>query len=120
MIECLAIALLALMVQSEAGFEPYEGKLAVAYVAINRAEQAGQDIIAVLQQPRQFAIFPRGKVSEASWLAAQTAYHRWRPDPTQGADHFYNPTVRPWPAWYDERYQTIRIGRHVFLKLGGF
>ena len=120
MIDCLAISLLALMVQSEAATEPYEGKVAVAYVAMNRAEQSGKDVVIVLQQPRQFALNPRARITDSSWLAAQTAYHRWLPDPTHGADHFYNPLVKPWPEWYDERYMTVHIGHHTFLNLGGF
>ena len=119
-ISCLALALLALVVQSEAGFEPYDGKLAVAYVAVNRAAMSGQPLETVLRQPRQFKMDARVVVSESSWLAARTALNRTLPDPTHGADHFYNPSVRPWPSWYDERYLTVRIGRHSFLKLGGF
>ena len=117
---CLALVLLALMVQSEAGSEPYDGKLAVAYVAVNRAAQSGLSLETVLRQPRQFKVDPRVVVSESSWLAARTALNRTLPDPTHGADHFYNSSVRPWPTWYDERYLTVRIGRHSFLKLGGF
>ena len=108
------------MIQSEAGLEPFEGKVAVAYVAINRVEMSGQAIETILRQPRQFAIFPRVVVSEDSWLAAKTVLARRQPDPTRGADHFYNPIVKPWPAWYDERHITARIGRHNFLRLGGF
>lgn len=119
-VDCIAIALLALMVQSEAGTEPYDGKLAVAYVAINRAQASGKDLDEILSQPKQFALNPRLKVSEASWHAARTAYYRQQPDPSKGADHFYNPLVKPWPGWYDEKYMTTRIGHHVFLKLGGF
>ena len=118
--DCLTLALLALMVQSEAATEPYLGKVAVAYVAVNRAEQSGKDVLTVLQQPHQFALNPRAKITESSWLAAQTAYHHWIPDPTHGADHFYAHSVNPKPTWYDERHMTIRIGRHTFLNLGGF
>ena len=117
---CLALVLLAIMVQSEAGSESYDGKLAVAYVAVNRAEMSGRGLVEVLTDPRQFALNPRRPIQESSWLAARTALNRLQPDPTHGADHFYNPLVRPWPTWYDERYMTVKIGRHVFLKLGGF
>ena len=117
---CLALTLLAMMVQSEAPREPYDGKLAVAYVAVNRAEISGKDLTTILQQPQQFALFPRVVISESSWLAARTAFTHTRPDPTQGADHFYNHLVKPWPSWYDEKYITVVIGRHTFLKLGGF
>ena len=126
---CLALVLLAIMVQSEAGSEPYDGKLAVAYVAMNRVEQGmlpGEEglrmtrLITVLQQSKQFALNPRLKISESTWLAAHSALNHTLPDPTGGADHFYARAVKPWPAWYDERYITVRIGRHDFLKLGGY
>lgn len=120
MIECLAVSLLAIMVQSEAGTEPYDGKLAVAYVAMNRAQESGKDLDEILSQPKQFALNPRLKVSEASWHAARTAYYRQQPDPSKGADHFYAIRVKPFPSWYDEKYVTVIIGAHAFLKLGGF
>ena len=120
MIDCIALALLALMVQTEAGSEPYDGKLAAAYVAVNRAESSGKSLQTVLTQAKQFKINVRLTPSESSMLAARSALNHTLPDPTHGADHFYNASVTPWPAWYDERYMTIRIGHHTFLKLGGF
>ena len=117
---CLALFLLALMVQSEAALESFEGKVAVAYVAVNRAEMSGIPVENILRQSKQFALVPRLHITESSWLAARIALDHLQPDPTHGADHFYNPLVRPWPPWYDERYVTVRIGRHTFLKLGGF
>ena len=117
---CLAFVLLAMMVQSEAGSEPFDGKVAVAYVAVNRVAMSRIPIEQVLRQPRQFALFPRVAIQESSWLAARIVLERLQPDPTFGADHFYNPLVKPWPEWYDERYITVRIGRHAFLNLGGF
>lgn len=120
MIDCIALALLALMIQTEAGSEPYGGKLAVAYVATNRAIMSGKSLHAILTQPQQFKINIRVAPSEASLLAARSALDHTLPDPTHGADHFYAHGVKPWPKWYDERYMTIRIGNHSFLKLGGF
>ena len=118
--DCIAIALLALMVHSEAGTEPLDGKIAVAYVAVNRATMSGRTLQDVLTQPRQFKINPRLRVSESSAYAARVALNRLQPDPTGGADHFYAHAVMPRPSWYDERYVTLRIGNHSFLKLGGF
>lgn len=118
--DCIAIALLALMVQSEAPFEPLDGKVAVAYVAMNRAAQSGKPLQEILTQPKQFKLDIRRVVSESAWLAARTAFYKLQPDPTHGADHFYGHAVLPWPPWYDESKMTVRIGRHSFLKLGGF
>ena len=123
MMDCIALALLALMVQAEAGSEPFEGKLAVAYVAMNRAEAStglSHPLQTVLTQPKQFKLNPRLPVSEASYLAARMALYHLQPDPTHGADHFYNASVKPWPVWYDTKYSTVVIGAHTFLKLGGF
>ena len=120
MIDCIALALLTLMVQTEAGSEPYDGKLAAAYVAVNRAESSGKSLQTVLTQPKQFKLNPRLVVSEASMLAARMALLHQQPDPTHGADHFYNASVKPWPVWYDTKYRTVVIGAHTFLKLGGF
>ena len=117
---CLALVLLAIMVQSEAGSEPYDGKLAVAYVAMNRAAMSSQPLETVLRQRRQFMLDARLPISEASMLAARSALNRTLPDPTGGADHFYAHAVKPRPPWYDEQYMTARIGRHTFLKLGGY
>ena len=120
--DCIALALLALMVQTEAGGEPFEGKLAVAYVAMNRAEtlSGSHPLQTVLTRPKQFKINLRLPVSEASMLAARMALFHQQPDPTHGADHFYAHAVKPYPPWYDEKYMTARIGHHTFLKLGGF
>lgn len=120
MIDCIALALLALMVQTEAGSEPYDGKVAVAYVAVNRTLLSGKSLQEVLTQPKQFKINVRLAPSESSLLAARSALNRTVPDPTHGADHFYGHDVKPWPKWYDERYTTVVIGSHTFLKLGGF
>lgn len=118
--DCIAIALLALMVQSEAGTEPLDGKIAVAYVAMNRVATSGRTLQDVLTQPRQFKINPRATVTESSAYAARVALNRLQPDPTHGADHFYAFSKRPYPDWYDSKYITVRIGHHDFLKLGGF
>lgn len=120
MLDCLALTLLAIMIQTEAGFEPFQGQVAVAYVAVNRVEQSGKPLLAVLRQRRHFAINPRLPITDEVWGIARAVLSKSVPDPTSGADHFLNPHVLPVPEWYDERYVTAKIGRHVFLYLGGF
>ena len=122
---CIALALLALMVQTEAGSESYEGKVAVAYVAVNRAEMSGRSLQSVLTQFRQFKLDTRLAPSDETLAAARTAFYRRVPDPTHGADHFLNRSLErrftgTVPKWYNERYATVTIGVHTFLKLGGF
>ena len=117
---CLALVLLAMMIQTEAGSEPVQGKVAVAYVAVNRAEMSGLPLVSVLRQPKHFALDPRQPVAEETLAIAQAVLDHKVADPTKGADHFYARRVKPWPPWYDEAYITVRIGRHDFLRLGGF
>ena len=120
MIDCLAVTLLAMMIQTEAGFESYSGQIAVAYVAINRVEQSGKPLLLVLRQPKHFFINPRLPITDQVWSVAHDVLDKRVPDPTSGADHFLNPRIQPVPEWYDERYVTAKIGRHEFLYLGGF
>ena len=118
---------LTLLVAVEAEGEPYQGKLAVAWVAMNRARKLKQSVVAVILEPREFTgfwvsrrvnkqIFPR-----AHW-AARAAYFALEPDPTHGATHYLNvPLTKTLygrlPEWYNPQYVTTVIGQHTFLRL---
>lgn len=59
------ITLLAALIQAEAGNQPYEGKLAVGAVVMNRVRSAGypNTILAVITAPGQFPPATNGKVA---------------------------------------------------------
>lgn len=133
-----ALTLLAATVFLEAEGESDDGKVAVAWVAANRASAANQSLQAVLMAPAQFSCWNAdyrpmaearlaggGAVEEACWRAAAAAMWRLTADPTQGATFYLNPELtkkirkkHDLPPWYDAAKVTARIGRHEFLRLG--
>lgn len=132
-----AIELLARTVFGEARSEPPEGRLAVAYVAINRARDPGRrwppNLAAVLLQPHQFSCWwlpgPNrdcviatpidDAVLDACREIAEAAASDQAPDPSNGADAYLRADLaeRAPPAWFDRAKVTARIGHHLFLKL---
>ena len=64
------MVLLAMMIQSEASSEPFQGKLAVAYVAMNRAQMAGQSLETVLRQPKCGINYDLSECRKPSWRIA--------------------------------------------------
>lgn len=133
-----ALTLLSATVFLEAEGEPDDGKLAVAWVAANRAAQASQGLHDILLAPAQFSCWNSdyrpmaearlsagGAAEEACWRAAASAIWRLTADPTRGASHYLNPELtkkirkkHDLPSWYNPTKVTARIGRHEFLRLG--
>lgn len=129
------VVLLALTVWGEARGESDTGKLAVAWVMVNRHE-AGS-ISRVLLRPWQFSFWNTddpsrpliGEISGESdqWVAcykaACAAYFALVPDPTHGATNYLNVEATrrlrggSLPDWYDSDKVTVVIDRHTFLKL---
>lgn len=123
--------LLARLIYGEARGENFTGKLAVAHVAINRANKPGwwgRTLKEVILKPYQFSCFnaeyrdilisPTG----ITWLSCVgvamnvlTGEDDEYRDPTLGATHFYADTIMP-PAWAASMEQTAHIGHHLFLK----
>lgn len=110
----------------EAGYEPHEGKIAVALVTMNRLQDPRfpKDICSVVKQrvksTCQFTWFcekVRAKSEEAYELAMQVAldvyanYERLT-DITYGALFYHADYVNP--RWKLEK--TTTIGRHIFYK----
>lgn len=118
---------LTLVVALEAEGEPYEGKLAVAWVVMNRLRQGswGGSVARVALQPREFTgLWVHRKVNrqafESSARAAKAAYYGREPDPTGGATYYLNVTLAlkqygRLPDWYEASRVTRVIGRHTFL-----
>ena len=119
---------LTLLVAVEAEGEPFEGKVGVAYVAMNRWGLSREtSLVEILFEEGQFTGFwVTRRVNKAVFpiaaLAARVAYYRTLPDPTKGATHYLNVALTKkqsgkLPSWYNPKYITVVIGHHTFLKL---
>ena len=123
--------LLTATVAMEAEGEPYRGKLAVAYVVMNRTERYSQTLDQVILKPFAFSAWnTRGRkhrlqeIPNSAWLnsekAASSAYYKIELDPTLGATHYLNIEVTKrmrggtLPAWVKKLRYLISIGDHSF------
>ena len=123
MLDKREIDCLAKMVYQEARGEGREGMVAVAYVAINRAESGAfpATICETVHQPYQFEgmtkPFHPSREPEA-WKQAQDiaalSLSGMIKDVTDGATHFHTTQIRPRWARFLEKL-TI-IGNHVFYR----
>ncbi|MFV8830531.1 cell wall hydrolase [Alkalihalobacterium sp. APHAB7] len=110
--------LLARIVRAEAQTEPFEGKVAVADVVLNRLEspQFPDTIKEVIYQPRQFQPVSNGQINkpadQESIEAVVAALTDMR-NISQDSLFFYNPDIAT-SRWLDTRETTIVIGAHVF------
>lgn len=113
------VYLLARVIEGEAADEPYDGKVAVGAVIVNRTQSGSfpNSLAGVIYQPGAFESVSNGQytrpVSAESLRAAQEAISGW--DPTGGALFFWNP-YKPVSAWIWSRLITTQIGRHVFAR----
>jgi spore germination cell wall hydrolase CwlJ-like protein len=136
---CYHVAMLADMVAREAMGEPYEGLVAVAEVALERARDPRwpDNLADVILQRAQFAsylpedsrVHQRYTPSrEAEWRGFQLCCRAVADALTEQtnvsgrANHFINVETRmrthgSMPDWYDEKKITVKIGRHTFLRL---
>ena len=114
------IDLLARLVRAEAQTEPYEGKIAVACVVLNRVESKKfpDTIKEVIYAPGQFQPVSNGEINKPadkeSIKAVKAALSEQR-QLAPGALFFYNPAIAK-SRWLDSRKTTMVIGRHVFKK----
>ena len=124
------LSTMARTVYGEARGEPFEGKLAVAFVIRNRAARPGwwgKDVESVCRRPYQFSCWNAGDpnrpaieavdlpdASFAECLVACIAALREpaAPDPTQGATHYHAKGVMP--VWTQGKTPCARIGGHLF------
>jgi N-acetylmuramoyl-L-alanine amidase len=111
------INLLARLVRGEAEAEPYNGKVAVAAVCLNRVQSSRfpNTLAGVIYQPGAFEVVRSGRINlaprDVDIRAARDAINGF--DPTYGALFFWNP-AKPVNPWIWTRRITLRIGRHVF------
>jgi N-acetylmuramoyl-L-alanine amidase len=112
--------LLARLVRAEAEGEPYDGKVAVAIVVLNRVDhpQFPNSIKEVIYQPGQFTPVSNGAINQPAdnesirAVEEALAYDRSK---GYGSLFFYNPKTSH-SRWLDSRPTTIVIGNHVFKK----
>jgi N-acetylmuramoyl-L-alanine amidase len=115
------IDLLARLVRAEAQTEPFEGKIAVACVVLNRVEssQFPDTIKEVIYEPGQFQPVSNGEIDEPadeeSIAAVKEALTEKRNIVPESSLFFYNPDIAT-SRWLDSRATTVVIGQHVFKK----
>lgn len=113
------VNLLAQVIEGEAADEPYQGKVAVGAVILNRTEsgQFPRTIPGVIYERHAFESVTNGQyqrpLSQDSMNAAMDALNGV--DPTGGALYFWNP-VKATSAWVWSRPIVTQIGRHVFAR----
>lgn len=124
---------LARTIWGEARGESQQGRLAVAWVVMNRVNDAQKrwprTIEEVCRQPKQFSCWNAKDRNLPKLLAVTGADPVFReclqlaklavrnelpPDPTQGANHHHRDDVSP--RWAAKMTKTRHIGRHVFLR----
>ncbi len=140
------LTLLAATVFLEAEGEPDLGKLAVAYVVMNRGKTVLNAVLGPdgkaygdgkpyeafscwnddYKQQAATRLSTCGNRAEAAWRAAAAAFWGLISDPTSGADHYLNVELTrkirggSLPTWAEGpigRDQGIKIGNHTFLRL---
>ncbi|MEH7226040.1 cell wall hydrolase [Bacillus sp. JJ1566] len=110
--------LLARIVRAEAQSEPFEGKVAVAAVVLNRLESPKfpDTIQGVIYQRGQFQPVRNGAINKAADEESKRAVHAALTEMRHIAKEalfFYNPTIAT-SRWLDSRTTAVKIGRHVF------
>lgn len=111
--------LLARLVHGEARGEPYEGKVAVAAVVLNRTADSRfpKTIAGVIYQPGAFDAVYDGQINlapdQSSLNAARDALNGW--DPSYGCVYYYNPATAT-SSWIWSRPIILTIGNHNFAK----
>lgn len=112
-----SVYILAQVIEGEAADEPYEGKVAVGAVIINRTKSPDfpHTIPGVINQIDAFESISNGQyqrpLSKESLNAAVDAMNG--KDPSGGALYFWNPAKSTSP-WVWSRPVVTQIGRHVF------
>ncbi|WP_085829590.1 cell wall hydrolase [Clostridium massiliodielmoense] len=114
------INLMAQIVYAESCAEPYEGKVAVASVILNRLKDSHfpNNIEGVVKQKCAFSCVRDGKIdavpNEHCFNAVMDALRG--KDPTNNAVFFYNPTIAT-STWMKNinKKNVKKIGNHVFF-----
>lgn len=110
------VQLLARLIQSEAGDEPYDGKIAVGNVVLNRARENSQSIESVIYAKNQFdgvqtSNFRREPDKECIKAAQEVLNGKEITD----SYYFVNLNYAS-PSWAKESTFETRIGEHWFFR----
>ncbi|HHW14556.1 MAG TPA: spore cortex-lytic enzyme [Firmicutes bacterium] len=111
--------ILAHLVQSEAGSEPYAGKVAVAAVVINRvlSGRFPDSVYGVVFEQDAFEAVSNGwywnPPSASAYAAVRDALRGW--DPSGGALYYFNP-AKTANAFIWSRPVITQIGNHIFAR----
>ncbi|MCR3757960.1 cell wall hydrolase [Clostridium felsineum] len=115
------INLMAQVVYAESCSEPYEGKVAVASVILNRLQnpEFPKSIGDVIKQKYAFSCIKDGEIAvtpnEDCYNAVMDALHG--KDPTPKAMYFYNPRISTSEWMNNIQKENVKvIGNHVFFK----
>lgn len=111
---------LAMLINSEAEGEPYEGKLAVGQIVLNRAHESGLSIPDIIHAKGQFdgVKTKRFKITQESLQAAREIMCGRVVLPNDYL-YFCNPktsTDSKWVAYLKSFPNEVRIGNHVFFQ----
>ncbi len=104
-------------VYGEARGEPYEGKVAVAAVILNRVKSSSfpNTVYGVIFEPRAFTAVADGQIwltpDEEAMRAVRDAVNGM--DPTGGCIYYFNPDTAT-SGWIWTRQQVKTIGKHIF------
>lgn len=114
--------LMAQIVYAESKGEPYEGKVAVASVILNRVldPKFPNSIHDVIFQPNAFSCVINGEINVTPTNECYSAVSDALSgiDPTNDAVFFYNPAIATC-TWMQNapKSDTTEIGQHVFFKV---
>lgn len=114
------VHLMAQIVYAESNAEPFEGKIAVASVILNRLRYPAfpKTVAGVVTQNNAFSCLINGEIkvepNESCFLAVNEALKG--NDPTGNAMFFYNPKIATSPWMKNVNKKNIKtIGNHVFF-----
>ena len=115
------INLIASVVQAESNGEPFEGKVGVASVILNRLQHPDfpKSVTEIIYQKNAFSCIVKGYINANPNTEAYKAVNEalYGNDPTSNAIYFYNPVTAS-SKWMKNmsKKETIVIGNHIFFK----
>lgn len=116
------IYLMAQVVYGESRGEPYDGKVAVASVILNRvvSSEFPDTVKDVILQPKAFSCVVDNSINVIPTTECYNAVYDaiYGYDPTEDAVFFYNPTIATC-SWMQsvDKTDAVSIGQHLFFNI---